>query len=287
MIIHVEHSARGTLREPCAAVEHLMRLLRTSNIQPLLDHASKATSSIAQIFSRSAKNLRLVDYHRVYSKKEYYQRRQEWYQLLFERIGDLVLKVFVELVSKDPVLTEFVKSLPSVAHQSKHSDKKVEKFIKSIVLECESASIQAILFDLFQISNFVDVPAKGILLENAKKCKSMKKEDHNCFKSDAIETIVGFFSCLQVNGNIARAESLQFELMVLRQQRDSKGGVLSDPSNHLNDIDAFVDSILTAVSSCIAEDNSFNAMMRDIAFVLTSFVCCCIDARAVPQQGFW
>jgi len=78
--------------------------------------------------------------------------------------------------------------MPSVKGQPE----KLEGFIRKMNEDCKGANLQAIVFDILELSKYVDVPNSNILSKNSKKTRESSPKI--CPKSDILELLVGLMA---------------------------------------------------------------------------------------------
>jgi hypothetical protein len=166
----------------------------------LIDETS---SSLKMLFesdcARLDPGLRLPEYRKA-SCQNYQIIRRKFYQQ-DELQGDLrsgediqgsrdrpITSVAERPIGQRPTFESLISSLSSVKGQSTTQPEKHKAVLVLLKKRAISAHTQAIVYDLLCLSDLFHVPEPEILLTNSKKATSRKG---SCYKSDALETLVG------------------------------------------------------------------------------------------------
>ena len=113
---------------------------------------------------------------------------------MVEKQGDKLLESYIREYSESTVFKEFLSDhIPSVNRQSvKSKSRRLEGFIRKINEDCKGANLQAIVFDILELSKYVDVPNSNVLSKNSKKTRESSPKI--CPKSDILELLVGLMA---------------------------------------------------------------------------------------------
>ena len=142
--------------------------------------------TIMRILESGPDVFRMAHYFKI-SEEDYLAARAKHQKV--EKQGDELLEFYIRVYSESRAFKDFLlQHIPSVKSQPE----RLEGFIRKINEDCKGANLQAIVFDILELSKYVDVPDSNVLSKNSKKTRESSPKI--CPKSDILELLVGLMA---------------------------------------------------------------------------------------------